>query len=84
MLVPAHYDGHQILLDAPVTLKPDTKLFVDIPDDEQSVEEERLEWTRFALTNLARLYEGEPAIYTNDMIIERNPNYRDPWENRPD
>ena len=80
MFVSAHYDGHQILLDEPTNLKPDTKLLVDIPDDDQTVEEERREWTRFALTNFARMYEDEPDLYTEDMIIEPNPNYRDPWE----
>ncbi len=82
MFVYAHFDGHQILLDEPVNLKPDTKLLVDIPDDEQSVEEERREWARMALTNLGRRYDNEPELYTDDMIIEPNPEYRDPWADR--
>jgi hypothetical protein len=76
MLVPAHYDGHQILIDAPVKLKPNLKFFLDIPDDEQSVEEERREWEAFSLANFAQMYEDEPDIYTDDMIIKRNPHYR--------
>ena len=76
MFVAAHFDGNQVQFDEPVNLKPDTKVWVQIPDDDKSFEEERREWFKFSLANFARLYEDEPDIYTDDMIIKRNPHYR--------
>jgi hypothetical protein len=76
MFVAAHFDGHQIQLDEPVNLKPDTKIRVEILDDEQSFEEERREWNEFSLASFARLYDDEPDVYTSDMIKIRNPRFR--------
>jgi hypothetical protein len=84
MFIAAHFDGHQILLDEPISLKPETRLRIEILDDGQSLEQERLEWTRSALANFALLYEDEPDIYTEADIIELNPNYRDPWKDSLD
>jgi len=73
MFVAAHFDGNHILLDEPVSLKPDTKIRVEILDDGQSFEEERREWSEFSLASFARLYDDEPDVYTSDMIKIKNP-----------
>ena len=85
MTIRAHFDGHQVQVDEPITLPPDTELLVTVlpSESETDFEAERNEFARAALTNFAQIYEGEPDIYTEDMIIEPNPDYRDPWENRP-
>jgi hypothetical protein len=82
--IPAHFEDCHVQFDEPVTIKPHSKLLVTVLPSEEDVsfDAEGQEWTRFALTNFAQLYEDEPDDYTEDMIIEPNPNYHDPWENR--
>jgi hypothetical protein len=78
MTVRAHFDGHQVQLDEPITLRADTELLVTIlPQERESdFEAERSEWNEFALASFARLYDDEPDIYTSDMIKIRNPKFR--------
>ena len=82
MTVRAHFDGHQICLDEPIELAPNTELLVTVLpadsklDPDAALAAERQEWTQFALANFAQLYEDEPDIYTEDMIKIRNPKYR--------
>ena len=53
--VQAHFDGQQIRLDEPFTLKPGTKLFVTIVLAEP-VDEERQGWLRLAASSLNAAY----------------------------
>jgi hypothetical protein len=78
MTVRAHFDGHQVQLDEPVTLQPDTELLVTIlpAASKTDFEAERREWNEFALASFARLYDDEPDIYTSEMIKIRNPKFR--------
>jgi len=71
--IPAHFDGERILLDAPVTLAPNTKLLVVVvPDDEQ---EEREFFLQLSQQGLARAYGDDEPEYTDDMLKEINPEY---------
>jgi hypothetical protein len=77
MTVRAHYDGHQIQFDEPVDIQPNAELWITIltPEEKASLEEERRDWEASALVNMAEFYKDEPDLYTEDMIIERNPLY---------
>ena len=68
----AHFDGQQIVLDEPYPLEPNAPLTVVVlPEDDQ----EREDWARFGLQNLARAYGDDEPEYTLDMIKEWNPEY---------
>ena len=81
MTVRAHFDGQQIQLDVPVELHPDTVMWVTVlsPEEKIELEQERNEWEASSLANLAEFYKDEPDLYSDDMIIERNPHYRETW-----
>jgi hypothetical protein len=69
----AHFDGKQILLDDPVELEPDTELMVTVlPKSENG---ERSDWARLSLKTLARAYGDEEPEYPLDLIKEPNPEY---------
>lgn len=69
----AHFDGRQILLDEPFPLQPNTKLIVTVIPD--SLDQERDDWGRLALQNLARAYGPDEPEYSLDDIKEVNPDY---------
>ena len=71
--LPAHFDGQQIVLDTPYELQPNTPLTVVIYPEQD--DEERADWARFGLQNLARAYGEDEPEYTLDMIKEWNPEY---------
>src|SRR5437867_7033369 len=54
VILRAHFDGKQILLDEPFELVPNTELMVTILP--KSLGDEREDWARLALENLARAY----------------------------
>ena len=75
--IPAHYDGHNICLDANVDLEPNAKLWVTIMrEDDAMLQSEREEWNRLSLKAFAMLTENEPDEYTLDMIKVPNPEFR--------
>lgn len=78
MTVRAHYDGHQVQLDEPLTAEPNTELLVTVlpAENELELEREREEWNSVSLASFARLYEDEPDVYTSEMIKIRNPKFR--------
>jgi hypothetical protein len=63
-----------ILLDYPVELEPDTKLMATVLPESEN--EERSEWARFSLENLARAYEDCEPEYPLNLIREPNPEYK--------
>ena len=77
MIVNAYFDGERIILDEPVNLEPYMKLRVEIDDGDLDTAKEREEWFRFSMSAFAELTKDEPDIYTNEMIIERNPHFHD-------
>lgn len=69
----AHFDGSQILLDEPFPLPPNAKLIVTVLPD--SLDQERDDWARLALQNLARAYGPDEPEYSLDDIKEVNTEY---------
>lgn len=69
----AHFDGEQIRLDEPFELKPDVKLIITVLPE--ASDEEREDWTRHSLENLARAYGDDEPEYSLDLIKEANPEY---------
>jgi hypothetical protein len=79
MTVRAHYDGKQVLFDEPVNIEPNAELWITIltSEEKSALEKERQDWESSALANMAEFYKDEPDLYTDAMIIERNPLYRE-------
>ncbi|MDQ3258519.1 MAG: hypothetical protein M3R15_32330 [Acidobacteriota bacterium] len=69
----AHFDGNQILLDEPFELEPNVELIIIVLP--KSSDEEREDWTRLSLENLARAYDDDEPEYSLDLIKEANPEY---------
>jgi hypothetical protein len=69
----AHFDGKQILLDEPFPLQPNAKLIVTVLPD--FLDQERDDWARLALQNLARAYGPDEPEYSLGDIKEVNPDY---------
>jgi len=68
----AHFDGEQILLDDPITLRPNTRLLVTVipePDAEQ------MAWLRLSATKLDAAYGDDEPEYPLTAIKEPNPTY---------
>ncbi len=70
--LPAHFDGKQILLDAPYPLEPDTKLLVMVLPQEDDAHED---WLRLPVQRLTDAYGDMEEGYLLDSILEANPNY---------
>jgi hypothetical protein len=69
----AHFDGKQILLDDQVELEPDTELMVTVlPKSENG---ERSDWERLSVESLAHAYGDDEPEYSLDLIKEPNPEY---------
>ncbi len=75
VILPAHFDGQQIVLDAPYPLEPNTPLTVTVLSADN---QEREEWYRLSEQGLAAAYGDDEPEYTWDIIKERNPLYRGP------
>lgn len=69
----AHFDGKQILLDEPFALEPNAKLIVTVLPG--VVDEEREDWSRLALNNLAQAYGPDEPDYSFGDIKHLNPEY---------
>lgn len=68
----AHFDGDQILLDDPFELRPNTKLLVTIipePDAEQYA------WLKLSVQGLSAAYSENEPDYPLTAIKEPNPTY---------
>jgi len=75
MILRAHFDGEQILLDEPVKLEPNTPLRILVGGGEDTLDAEHEDWLRLSRQRLEAAYgENEPE-YTLDMIKEPNPDY---------
>ena len=72
--LPAHFDGHQILLDAPYPLEPETRLLVVVLP-EAEVKDERGDWLQASASGLARAYASDEMEYSLALIKEANPEY---------
>lgn len=72
--LPAHFDGEKILLDDTYPLQPNTRLLVTILP-EAADDDERADWARLGLQNLAAAYGEDEPEYTLDDIKVWNPEY---------
>jgi len=77
IILRAHYDGNQIVLDEPFELEPNTKLVVTVVPREQA-DEERQDWMNMALSRLAEAYGDDEPEYPLEAIKEFNPDYEGP------
>lgn len=76
IVLPAHFDGQQIVLDTPCEIAPNTRLSITILPSEE--DEDRADWARLGRQNLAAAYGDDEPEYTIDMVKEVNPDYRGP------
>jgi hypothetical protein len=74
--LPAHFDGHKIVLDEPYPLEQDTLLTVIILSTQD--DDERADWARLGQQNLAAAYGDDEPEYTFADIKEWNPLYKGP------
>jgi len=70
--IPAHFDGHQILLDEPCEIEPNTRLIVTILPNHNS---ERESWLQLSANNFGRAYGNDEEEYSLDLIKDPNPDY---------
>lgn len=75
VVLPAHFDGQQIVLDEPYPLEPNMPLTVTVLSEDDT---EREDWARFGRQNLARAYGDDEPEYTMADIKRLNPDYRGP------
>ena len=73
IILRAHFDGKQIMLDDPFELEPNAKLIITVLP--KSLGEEREDWARLALESLGRAYGDDEPEYPLDLIKEANPEY---------
>ncbi len=73
VVLPAHFDGQQIVLDEPYPLEPNTPLTVTVLSAQG--DEERAEWLRFSMQNFAAGYGEDEPEYSLDDVKEWNPDY---------
>ena len=71
-VLPAHFDGTQILLDEPFELKPNTKLLVTVLEETDAETEA---WQAFSLSNLEAAYSDQEPEYPLAAIKSPNPEY---------
>lgn len=68
----AHFDGEQILLDDPYELQPNTKLLVTVIKE---LDKEKNDWPGLSTQGLSAAYSDEEPEYPLSLIKEPNPTY---------
>lgn len=74
IILPAHFDGEQIRLDAPYLLEPETRLLVVVLP-ETAARDEREDWLQGSKSGLARAYADDEIEYAPALVTEANPEY---------
>ncbi len=69
----AHFNGSQVVLDEPVSLKPNTKLLVTVLSN--GTDSEADEWNEFSAQHFNSAFDEDEPEYTLDDLIEVNPDY---------
>ena len=72
LLIRAHFDGKQILLDEPVELEPNTKLIITVLSNHDSEHES---WLGLSAEGLKGAVSDDEAEYSAALIKEPNPEY---------
>ena len=70
--IPAHFDGHQILLDEPCELELNAKLIVTVLPNHDSEHES---WSRLSGNGLQQAYGDDEEEYSLELIKDPNPDY---------
>ncbi len=84
IILRAHFDGHQIVLDEPSKLgelEPNTPLIITALSRDHEAEE-RETWLNLSLEGLNRAYGEDEPDYPLEVIKEFNPEYEGPDYNR--
>lgn len=68
----AHFDGEQILLDDPVELQPNTRLLVTVIPE---LTAEQIAWLRLSAAGLNAAYGENEPDYSSVALKEPNPIY---------
>ena len=72
VVLKAHYDGKNILLDEEYKLEPNTKLLVTVIEDE---DKEKEGFYFLSQKGLSGAYSEDEAEYPLTLVKERNPEY---------
>jgi hypothetical protein len=72
IILQAHFDGQQILLNEPFDLLPGTQLIVTVVP---SADAEPEAWYALSAQNLAAAYSNDEPDYSSTLIKEQNPDY---------
>jgi len=67
----AHFDGEQILLDDPVELQPNTRLLVTVIPE---LTAEQIAWLRLSAAGLNAAYGENEPDYSSAALKEPNPS----------
>lgn len=73
VVLPAHFGGQQIVLDASCPLEPNALFAIAVLPAQD--DEERAEWLRFSTQNFAAGYGDDEPQYSLGNIKEWNPEY---------
>ena len=73
IVLPAHFDGQQIVLDEPYELQPNTPLTVVVRSAQD--DEDRADWLLLSMQNFAAGYGKDEPECSLDDIKEWNPEY---------
>ncbi len=68
----AHFDGKQICLDEPFSLKPNMRLLVTVIPG-ATEEDERMAWLSASQANFARAYGENEPDYSDAVLREEPP-----------
>jgi hypothetical protein len=73
VILSAHFDGKQTVLDEPFELETKTRLIATVLSD-QRVSDERKTWLQLSQGELEQAYSVNEVQYTLDMVKRPNPH----------
>ncbi len=68
----AHFDGEQILLDDPIELQPNARLLITVIPEPTA---EQIAWLRLSAGGLSAAYSANEPDYSSAALKEPNPVY---------
>ena len=74
-MIRAHFDGEHIVLDEPIELERDARLFISVVDNLSIEDAERKSWLKATSENLESAYDGDADDYPLELVKEFNPDY---------
>lgn len=70
----AHFDGEQILLDDPIELQPNARLLVTVIPE---LTAEQIAWLRLSAVGLSAAFGENEPDYSSAVLKEPNPIYEE-------